>query len=322
MDDLARDEATAILNVMFRNLAPDDRAILCSVTGDPSVAPGHAWGGVPWALGAHYPLLSQRNNYVAISSFRKVDDRWRRRKDQFVGLHAIMIDDVGTKVPRSAIPHDFSPTLVVETSPGNYQVTYFLAEPQLDQEVAESSILQMIASVTGGGVDPGMSGVTRVLRLPGGVNGKPKYYDELNQPWRVRVERWRPDDRIRWADLAKLFGLVTKMKNFIEPDDGVTRERRRGFGIVRDGLNLLGVVKRAGRGWIDLTCPWVREHTDRSDTGAAIALPAKANGYMGGFRCHHGHCAGRTWGDLEDWVADMVIAEGRRTRGAFTGVHE
>lgn len=314
------DDASHILAAMFRNMAPDDRAVLCSVAGDPSSAPGYAWGGAPWALGAPYRLLSQRNNYVAISSFAKVEGRWRRRKDQFRGLHALMIDDVGTKVSPESIPRELPPSLVVETSPHNYQCTYFLDAPQLDQEIAENMILQMIEKLTGGGVDPGMSGVTRVIRLPGGINGKPKYIDAAGQPWRVRVERYRPNDLIAWGDLTRLFGLVTRMKTFHEPDDAVSAGRRRGFSLVVEGLTSLGIVRRKARSWLDIRCPWISSHTDRGDTGAAIAMPAKANGYMGGFRCHHGHCAGRTWGDLEEWVSNEVIAEGRRTRGPFTGV--
>lgn len=312
-------DSKSMLDVMFRNVGPDDRAVLCSVEGDPSSAPGHAWGGVPWQLGDRVPLLARRNNYVAISAFRKVDDRWRRRKDQFVGLHAIMIDDVGTKVQRSAIPAELPPTLAIETSPGNYQVTYFLDEPQTDQEVAENAILQMIAALTGGGVDPGMSGVTRVLRLPVGINGKPKYRGDDGSPFKVRTEWWAPGNRITWSQLSRLFGLVQRVKVFVEPDDLVTRERKRSFALVLDALRALRIIRRQGRGWIDLRCPWVNTHTDRSDSGAAVAFPARQNGFMGGFRCHHGHCANRTWGDLEEWVADEVIADGRRTAADFQG---
>ena len=315
------DEPLHVLSNLFKDMHPADRAILCSVSGDPSNAPVHAWGGVPWGLGERYRLLSSRNNYVAISSFRRVEDRWRRRKDQFVALHAVMIDDVGTKIPKSAIlGKEFSPTLVVETSPDNYQVTYFLDTPQRDQEVAEGAILQMIATLTGGGVDPGMAGVTRVIRLPGGINGKPKYQQD-GEPFRVRITKYFPDQRISWLNLQHAFGFVEKMHSalFVEPTDAVTLGRKRSFALVLTALNDLKIIKRRGRGWFDLRCPWTSEHTDRADTGAAIAVPARANGYMGGYRCHHGHCAGRTWGDLEDWVFDEVIAEGSRTAQPFGG---
>jgi len=45
----------------------------------------------------------------------------------------------------------------------------------------------------------------------------------------------------------------------------------------------------------------------------------KANGYMGGFKCHHGHCESKNWGDLELWAAEQVVREGQRRRGPFYG---
>lgn len=236
-------------------------------------------------------------------------------------MHAVMVDDVGTKLDLKRLPTGIHPTMVVETSPGNYQVTYFLTTPLYDQEEAETGIKQMIAMLTDGGADPGMAGVTRVLRLPGGVNAKPKYM-QGDQHWRCRLAYWRPDLRLSWDEICRAYGIVHTRKFYVEPADGVTVERKRGFELVREGLGQLRCIKRQGRGWIDIRCPWVREHTDKADTGAAVAYPAKANGYMGGFRCHHGHCASRNWGDLEDWVAEKIIEEGRRTRGMFTGLIE
>jgi hypothetical protein len=312
-----------VLEELFKMMPSDERAILCSVPGDPGAAAPTAWGGIPWQRGARCPLLPDRNNYVAISSFRQSesDGRYRRRKDQFGATHAIMIDDVGTKLKLDVVPRDLVPSLVVETSPGNFQVTFFLDRPQTDQSFAEDAIRQMIEKLTGGGADPGMAGVTRVLRLPEGINGKPKYIRD-EALWRCKVYVWRPDIRTSWEELRRAFGLVERHKTFIEPTDGVTQERIRGYRIVKAGLRSLGLVKRDGQRWMDIRCPWIETHTDRGDTGAAVAPPMQANGYYGGFKCHHGHCQQRTWNDLEDYVAREVWKEGRRTRGMFTGLIE
>lgn len=310
-----------VLNELFKFMPVDQRAILCSVYGDPSKAEPTAWGGTPWALGQRSPLKPDRNNYVAISSFTAstADARYRRRKDQYAATHAIMVDDIGTKLPLSAIPTSLVPSLVIETSPGNYQATFFLDTPQQNQLLAEDAIKQMIAQLTGGGVDPGMAGVTRVLRLPQGINGKPKYTTD-GVVWECKVHVWRPDIRTSWADLQRAFSLIERNKIFIEPTDGVTIDRKRGFSLVRDGLRSLGLVKREGQqGWMDIRCPWLSEHTDRSNTGSGVSSPSKANGYYGGFKCHHGHCGERNWGDLEDMVARMVWTTGRRTAGPFLG---
>ena len=316
MDHVTND---MVLAELFKGMPEDQRAVLCSVPGNPSDALPTAWGGTPWALGQKCPLRIDRNNYVAISSFKASaeDGRYRRRKDQFAATRAVMVDDIGTKLPLNALPKELIPSLVVETSPGNFQATFFLHQPQTVITVAEDAIKQMIAKLTGGGVDPGMAGVTRVLRLPNGINGKPKY-DRDGKQWVCRVHVWRPDIRTTWDELARAFGLVHKDKHFVEPTDGVTQERIRGFQLVRQGLRSLQRVKREGSGWMDIRCPWIDSHTDRADTGSAVAPPMKANGYFGGFKCHHGHCEARTWADLEDWVAREVHLNARKTRGMFT----
>lgn len=311
-----------VLSELFKNMPSDQRAVMCSVHGDPSEAAPTAWGGTPWNLGQRCPLKTDRNNYVAISSFKASaeDGRYRRRKDQFGATHAIMVDDLGTKLPIQALPEDLIPSLVVETSPGNFQATFFLDRPQENQLAAEDAIKQMIVQLTKGGSDPGMAGVTRVLRLPQGINGKPKYKSAEGVVWECRVHVWRPDIRTTWDELRRAFALVDKNKVFIEPDDGVTRERKRGYGIVKQGLKQLHRVKREGQGWMDIRCPWIDEHTGRSDTGSAVAPPMKANGYIGGFKCHHGHCESRSWVDLEDWVGRELYRDACRTRGMFQGL--
>lgn len=313
-----------VLQALFHRMPGQHRAILCSVEADPNDADKRAWQGIPWELGARCPLLPSRNNYVAISSFQPDEDgRWRRRKAGFGALHAVMIDDLGTKLPMSVLDSmsraGMFPSLAVETSPGNYQAVFMLREPLAEMEAAEDGIRRMIEVLTGGGLDPGMAGVTRVFRLPEGINGKPKYA-QGGQPWRCRVAYWKPQVRTAWNDLARHFGFVARTRVYVEPSDGVTQERIRGFNVVRQGLEVLRAIKKQGRGWIEVRCPWVGEHTDRADSGAAVAFPAPKNGFMGGYRCHHGHCANRGWSDLEDWVGVELARDAKATAGVFTGL--
>jgi hypothetical protein len=305
-----------VLNCLFDGMPDEERAVMCSVPGDPGTV--ERWSGIPWRLGGRCVLQDGLNNYVTVSSFTKnAGGGYRRRKDQFAGLYAIMVDDIGTKIDARALPRELRPTLLLESSPGNFQATFKLQEPIRDLSVAESLIKRMIEVLAPGGVDPGMAGVTRVMRLPEGINGKPKYIRD-DKVWRCKVARWKPDVTMTFEQLRDAFGLVTRTRAFIEPSDGVTMERKRGFGLVLEGLDLLGIIKRKGR-WIDVTCPWIKEHTDRGDTGSAVAYPEGANGWMGGYRCHHGHCQGRNWGDLESWVMEKVVQHGRDTRGPFIG---
>ena len=307
-----------VLAELFKGLAPDERAILCSVRGNPSEADPTAWVGTPWGGGA-CPLHHDRNNYVAISSFLEEDGRFKRRKAQFAKTWCIMIDDIGTKLPLNVIPEELVPTLVVESSPGNFQASFFLQQPESNAERVTDAIRQIIAKLTAGGVDPGMAGVTRVLRLPEGINGKPTSIVD-GVPWRCKVWVWRPNIRTSWSELTRAFHLIEHVKCFVEPNDAVTMERKRCFELIKQALRRLGRIKHAtGSGWMDITCPWIETHTARSNTGAAVAPPMKANGYMGGYKCHHGHCETKNWGDLETWVAEEVIRQGTRRRGPFYG---
>ena len=308
-----------VLAELFKGLGPDERAILCSLKGNPSEADPKAWIGVPWHNGVACPLHHDRNNYVAISSFHEEEGRFKRRKAQFSRTWCIMIDDIGTKISLADIPRELQPTLVIETSPGNFQASFFLDEPRADVDHVTDAIRLIIEKLTGGGADPGMAGVTRVLRLPEGINGKPTSLVD-GKPWRCRVWQWNPSIRTSWQDFTRTFHLVERHRNYAEPTDGVTIERKRGYEIVKEALKLLKRVKNStGSGWMDITCPWIDGHTARANTGAAVAPPMKKNGYMGGFKCHHGHCETRNWGDLESWVADEVIRLGQRTRGPFYG---
>lgn len=309
-----------VLDELFRGMPPDERAVMCSLSGDPGIADGRAWSGIPYAPGTRCPLIKTSNNYVAISGFRKAeDDRWRRRKENFAGLYALMIDDVGTKVDASRLP-SLPPSMAVETSPSNYQVSFFLDTPLREQDAAEDGIVQIIRMLTDEGIDPGMAGVTRVLRLPHGINGKAKY-EKDGKPWVCRLAYWRPDLRSSWSELARAFGIVNRVKlSRSLPTDAVTAERVRSFGIVKQGLEYLRCVKRSGKSWLQIRCPWTAEHTDRADTGAAVSFPNPTNLYLGGYVCHHGHCQDKKFHDLESWVMDETIKEGERTRGAFSGV--
>ena len=85
--------------------------------------------------------------------------------------HALLLDDVGTKVNASRI-ESLKPTWKIETSQGNLQVGYKLREPLRDER-AVSNLLDRIAAA--GLTDKGAKGMTRWGRLPNGINGKIKH---------------------------------------------------------------------------------------------------------------------------------------------------
>ena len=111
-----------------------------------------------------------------------------------------MLDDVGTKVPDERLG-DIEPTWRIETSPGNYQVGIALTEPLTD--AAKATELQQ-AIIEAGLCDPGAGGLTRWVRLPVGINGKPKHLDANGQPFRCRLVVWNPEKRYTPDELLAL----------------------------------------------------------------------------------------------------------------------
>jgi len=253
------------------------------------------------------PFGSQENAYVTVGAFKRANDgSFRRRTETFAAGLALMVDDVGTKVSPDSV-EAMQPTWRVETSPGNEQWWYLLHEPERDMARFDGLIRAFIHGKLLG-ADPGMSGVTRVGRLPGHLNGKASA-----NGWTTRIvqhngSRWTPQE------LLEGFGLQIKGRRFSR-EKLVTEEaleRNRMFMNVHQWLDQRNMLKRREpdpSGWTEMTCPWVDGHTGGVDNGAAIREPAAENDYYGAFRCHHGHCAQRGWADLTEWVNEISIEE-------------
>ena len=128
------------------------------------------WTTQPIANGSAVRNLDPAwNNYFCVSL---MDRPGVRRKANFKALHVLVVDDVGPKVdPAKVLNETGTPTYRLETSPGNEQWGYVLEPPVTDLARAEALIVGTI-QLLAGGKDPGMAGVTRLMRLPGGSNTK------------------------------------------------------------------------------------------------------------------------------------------------------
>jgi len=99
----------AFLNAMFRHMPENASAITCGFAGDPNDDEGNAnlngSGKRGWPGTSTIHLRSDNNNYLAISSFYPDSEtrRYRRRKALFAQMHGMMVDDIGTKVPKRKI---------------------------------------------------------------------------------------------------------------------------------------------------------------------------------------------------------------------------
>ncbi len=279
------------MTLLFNDTPAGAHGLMCTFKGDPNNDANwtaHVWDG-------KRTPKADRNNYCTISSFTEADGQYRRRKAQFAALHAVMIDDLGTG-PGSKLSMDLlkiKPTVLIETSPDNYQAWIKLSEPVTDRIEAEKLIKAMIHQGLLADIDPGMNGVTRVGRLPVGVNGKPKY-----NGWTVRVAeagadiRYSIDEIIEAYDLDLTAVTVSTFKPRIveNPDKDFALMVFNALGMVRSEIIREGDLYK-----VHIECPWIDEHTDRSDTGTAYFIG-------NGFKCHHGHCDGRNFKDVMTWM--------------------
>ena len=278
------------------NICPDNkRPLFCSFKQDPD---NGYWGAkkISNSLLKRLYRPSNQNRYTTVSVFE--DDR--RRKAEFTAMIAVMIDDPGTKVPFENIV--LPPTYWLETSPGNYQAWYFLAEPITDRAYAESIVNAMVAQgLAIDGTDPGMKGVTRYGRLPGGWNNK----ESLKTPHRVTayedtrgcnyytaeqiIEAYELDlNAVAHLSRGDIDGEVDQLDIITAQSDPIYKM-----------FQTENLIKYVQGHKIECTCPWVDEHTGETDNGTALLV--QPGGGLG-FKCHHGHCEDRTLEDVHDWL--------------------
>jgi RepB DNA-primase N-terminal domain len=329
MSPAATVTGTAFLLAMFAEIAQGHHTVICAIPGDPEKADRKAWAGRPWWPGRTIPR-SQRerfltgNAYLTISSFHALADGYRpRRKENFAAMHAVMIDDIATKVPLDRA-NRLPLSALVETSPGNFQGWLFLQQDSdsRDRDIAARLLDRMIAAgLTSDGADPGMRGVTRLGRLPIGVNGKAKYVERLGAPFAVRCWEFDPDRRYSIREIAEAFALDMRAAP-AQPPRAVTRaEALAALDAFEALLWCLGEAELydgqppSASGWIEIRCPFEDEHSAITATGTALAVPSEANEWAGGFVCHHGHCSGavtgqkRTLGDVWRLVEFLLDAD-------------
>jgi hypothetical protein len=287
-------------------------AHVCGFSEDPGGLEGlglrHYWMGTKWARHKGRGLFPSQNAYFTISTFNDdpTDGRAKRRKALFRATHAIVVDDVGTKVDPAAATKLPPSSWKLETSPGNFQWGYILATPETDAGRVNALLDGMVAhGLCQDGRDPGMKGVTRYVRLPVGRNTKAKYGPG---GFACVLTEWHPERRFTTDELAGPWGIDLPAPG-ATPAAGSRRAPAPGaaaddvlFGhLSRWGL-VDGTRAADGVGFV-CECPWMDEHTDRADTGTAYWLG-------GGFRCHHGHGGDKGRGELVAWIDARLRAEG------------
>ena len=116
------------LLAVFGDKLSDASPVLVSFEGNPANVPRKVWFGTPWqgVLELSASLPASANNYFSLAVFRPDEaGQFRRQKARFHALHAVMLDDIGTKVAMERLT--LPPSWLLETSPGNHQAGYLLA---------------------------------------------------------------------------------------------------------------------------------------------------------------------------------------------------
>lgn len=273
------------LTAIFGDTFELARPLVCRKPGDPDVG---GWNPIAWPTDTNDP----QQNWYALPSLYKSDEagRFRAKKELAISVHAVMLDDVGSKVATERFENCL-PSWAVETSPGNFQFGFILSNPITDLDVADNLKEKLIKA---GLCDRGATGGTaRWMRLPVGINGRPKYG---NPPHKCRLTHWRPEFKYSVEELYSRLQLE-RPRTAAESITDRTSVALKAVGadssddasIVITALKANGLYKSdLGSGKHDITCPWVNDHTDSTDTGTAYFEPSSKYP-TGGFRCHHSH---------------------------------
>jgi hypothetical protein len=280
----------AFLGVVFQGMPEAVWPVVVSFMGNPNTVAKSAWAGQGWQTELNIP--ENYNAYFSLSVYTPgPDGSIRRKKEYFKGLYAIVLDDVGTKVPMDRVI--LPPSWKLETSHSNFQFGYLLKEPITDVVKADRLMEAIIAA---GLCDSGAGGpASRIMRLPVGINGK-------NEPnFICKMKEWAPDRRYSPEQILEGYQLdleVNTKTNKTATGGDKQRERDEVFqpapgeNLVLVRLKSLSLYKQdLGNGKHDITCPWCHEHTNEEDRGTGYYEP-NANFPLGGFHCFHSHGEG------------------------------
>lgn len=209
----------------------------------------------------------------------------QRRTEDLVETAIVVLDDIGTKVPRENIK--VAPTYILETSAGNFQYGYLFKTPV--EPARAAALIEALAAA--GLTDPGAKRADRVVRYPGSMNVK------YSPPFAARLVEAHWERTFTLSELALAFGVTPTdtqaAGSLVQPlADGETDpvfEWLLAHEMVIKGPN--------PRGWYTVHCPWEDEHTGEIDHGTDY-MP----GRPGAFKCLHSHGEAKTTAELKRWI--------------------
>lgn len=249
---------------------------------------GACWGG--GAAKTRLPLMcAGENQYFTISLFDlDNENKPRRQKALFNSTWVIVADDIGEKIGFDDAAKLPPPSYKLQTSQDSEHWGWILETPCEVRSQVENLVDGWVSQgLCSEGVDTGMKGVTRYMRLPAGSNTKEKRRNSEGMAFKCRLLDWQPDRMYSLNDLASPFGI----------DIDADRNETVGRGVLPSDLaalrhpilDLVDVESVTSDNWLRLAvCPNSDKHTDGVD-GSAIQI--QEDGRVE-FSCHHGSCQG------------------------------
>jgi hypothetical protein len=303
------------LDIVFHAVTPDDGRVLtwASKRGNP---------GFPISESKLTDRIDRattpmRLYYGTATMFPTDTGELRNRQSNFAGLGVVVLDDVGTKVLLSSLPAPLrdNPTYIIETSPGNFQYGYVLTDLVRALPLAKALVSIVYAS---GYTDGGGNMPNKLVRLPGGVNGKPGVTFDVTLH-SIHPERlWTPEA------LLDAVGSELTWDALVKDTDAAMRSTKKisvsaWAGVPPTSVNAGGVVDVVQEwlvegdkvltetdDWLTIQCPWHRDHTTSDSTAGYSPIGRGEGDYVErrGFSCFHDHCKDKKTHDFLTWVAE------------------
>ncbi|AWD92462.1 putative DNA primase [Xanthomonas phage Carpasina] len=350
--------AETFLRELSRGL-PQDERIMAGYAGEATVqTDAHGkkvnggWWPVPWRDGKF--IDPNANCYVCISSSIKTPNpkngtmRYWRGEASFGHGLALMVDDIGTgKGSKGGLTVEslvkvLAPTAVVETSPENFQVWYFLDKPDPSMAHFKAFIRGFVDAVLKKGGDNTIKDVSRYGRMPCGINNKrvspdgPYKYPVAGGDggtggtFRVRLRYFRPLHRYSPEEIASAFKyqIVMPVKRQFDVDPEDLAIDHVWLRMAEDILSKAGMGEGSGgavsmnmSGKFRIQCPWGSEHHNGDPFGAYFRGPIPGAEVEFVFGCGHDTCRkdnNRTWhAFIDEIVMPQIIEELEEANRAF-----
>jgi hypothetical protein len=237
----------------------------------------------------HLDTPVKETRYFCVSLF---DEAGVRRIENFERQVILVVDDIGEKAPESAFAHFPAPTYKMFTSAASQQWGWKLIDSPAARDRAQlDHFIDHLVDEFFGGKDPGMKGVTRVVRLPNAWNLKESRMLPSGEYPKAKLYEFSPFTRYRLEYLATAVGCDLEKAEAADVSYGMPADWPADAPILKAIERGDIQVFKEGRnpGELLVECPNRAEHTEDNDGHRSGKLYMKADG-SGGYKCHHGGC--------------------------------